>query len=182
LYDENVEFVDDEFMNSLDDGHTEYRARFIESITNDESVYGRIFLKNKLAKGLVKIGPDLSRQSTADNIVISTNTFFGDNDQADRDLTLKLRPRHELVNKANSIGSKLSLDKSVLGAHLRGTDFNISPDFYIDAIEAEMNGQDRPIFVCSDDIGLEDRVASVFDVIRRTDKHYITRNHQNIQA
>tara|TARA_R110000824_G_scaffold388936_1_gene584721 strand:- start:3941 stop:4624 length:684 start_codon:yes stop_codon:yes gene_type:complete len=175
--------VDEDFLRSLDPEHTEYHARFVASVTNDMNLYGRSFLQDRLNDGRVTLNDEPSLTSEFKNIVYSTNTFLGCiptplNKEALRSLVIK----KEIKDKADGIAAALGLDGSVIGAHLRGTDFNRPFSFYEDQIRPFIaSNKDVRIFISSDDAALEDHIAKTFapNIIRRNFKRYVNKRNEN---
>ena len=183
FFDDDIPIVDEDFLRSLEPDHTEYHARFVASVTNDMNLYGRSFLHDTLNDGRVTLNDEPSPTSEFKNIVYSTNTFLGRippslNKEAVRGLMIK----KEIKDKACGIAAALGLDRSVIGAHLRGTDFNRPFSFYEDQIRPFVaSNKNVRIFISSDDSVLEDHIAETFapNIIRRNFKRYVRKNNED---
>jgi len=175
LYDEEITIVDDAFLNNLKDDETRYYIRHQDSADNDLNLYKRGFLTSKQSTS-PEIGQD-PEAPTVKNLVFSSNTFLNEVPldtckERVRQLKIKAHIRESIDTLANQLG----LDKTVLGMHLRGTDFP-PPVGWLEWLGDKIAVEDSKIFVCSDDLGLELRAFSAFlgRVIFREGKKYVSR-------
>ena len=177
LYSDKLTFVDNDFLNSLPKQDTQVFCRFEDSVSNDYNVYKRRFLWDAKDIGIVIGEPSLENET--ENIVCCTNTFLSAISQEDNEAAVKkLQIKEDIVKDADGIASTLGLSKNILGVHLRGTDYNLTPQAYAEMLRSELPSYSFDnIFICSDDEELEVFIESVYPkAIRRKEKIYITRN------
>ena len=174
LYDEEITLVDDAFLYNLKDDETRYYIRHQNSADNDLNLYKRGFLTSKQSTS-PEIGQD-PEAPTVKNLVFSSNTFLNEVPldtckERVRQLKIKAHIRESIDTLANQLG----LDKTVLGMHLRGTDFP-PPVGWLEWLGDKIAVEDSKIFVCSDDLGLERQAYYSFpnNIIIMEGKNYVT--------
>jgi len=178
LYDDDLEFIDESFLLNLNDDETEYLVVYPETVANDASVYGRSFLADKNARGLIQYRKSPPIDSETENILFCTNNFFGDID-ASRECLLNMKIKPSIIEEANLIATELQLDKTVLGVHARGTDFNMSQEQYMWEIKQFNHYR---VFICSDDELLESELyIQTRDCLEKSPiirhKEYVVKNN-----
>jgi hypothetical protein len=118
------------------------------------------------------------RTDPAENIIVYDNNFFGDFDRNDSVSFIKnLKPIDSIQNKIDSFLNTNKLDKSWIGVHARGTDFEnsgISVHTYMNQMEAYRGSN---FFLCSDSKQYEDTIKASFPNVLTFDKNsYVYKN------
>lgn len=175
LYDEEITLVDDTFLSNLNDDETRYYIKHQASADNDLHLYGRGFLVSKRST-CPEIGQDPG-YSSVKNLLFCSNTFLNEVPiEACKERVRQLKIKAYIRESIDTLAKELCLDRSVLGMHLRGTDFP-SPIGWFDWLNAKVT-EDRKIFLCSDDQGLEHQAVTSFpnNVIIREGKKSVIKN------
>jgi len=172
LYSEDIPEVDEDFLFNLPKESTRVFCRFPDGASNDLNIYGRKFLNS-----WGTIGGEPSLDDNTENIVCCTNTFLSCIPREQSIETLKgLQIKESILEKAEKIASTLKLDKSFLGIHMRGTDFNTNPNNYLAALNSVEEDLKEKVFVCSDDATFEQHIIDNYPhAVRRKDKVFMTK-------
>ena len=145
---------------------------------NDQELYNRTFLCDKYNQKILTNNNQALLDSSK-NIVICTNSFiYNVNTEKSIHHLRALKFKQHILNEVNYLVDELSLSKDIIGAHLRGTDFNNPFSFYEEQLKPVVSSNpDVKILISSDDIVLEDYIANVFlaNIIRRVDKIYVNK-------
>jgi hypothetical protein len=178
-YSDKLTFVDDNFLWSLPVENTQVLCLFPDGVSNDYLIYDRTFLwKSREAGNLIYGEPTLDNK--VENVVCCTNTFLSAISQEDNEAALKnLQIKEDIIKDADDIAATLGLSKNILGIHLRGTDYNLSPQHYAEMIGSELPSYSfNNIFICSDDEDYEVWIENLYPMaIRRKGKIYITKEN-----
>jgi len=181
LYSDELLFVDDSFLAALPVINTQIFCRFDDGVTNDYTIYNRNYLWNARAGGRLVIG-EPTVDNEVENLVCCTNTFLSCIPEKDcEEAVRKLQIKRDIIEDANKIALSLGLNKNILGVHLRGTDYNLSPSHYAQMIHSEMPDYSfDSLFFCSDDSTYEEHMDSLFpNSLRRKNKVYITKGNED---
>jgi len=179
LYKDNLNVIEEDFLNNLNDEETEYHSRYIESVDNDFNLYGRSFYKNKLKSGKVKIG-EIVKETNSKNICFFSNTFMRiiPNNLNEKNLRA-LEIVEDCKQSIEYFTKELGLNKNIIGAHVRGTDFDKNVDYYVNKIKSVLEYSNQQVFVSSDDIQYETSLFNIFpdNVIFRKNKKYVKKQN-----
>jgi hypothetical protein len=177
FFENNIPTVNEEFLNSLTSENTEFYCTRADSISNEVSIYNRNFLSNKATDQTLLVNQEPSIHSNYTNIVACTPLFLNcispeKNKKAVQQLVIKKNIKEE----ANRIAIKLGLSKNIIGAHLRGADFNKPFSLYENQIRTVLtNTPSAKIFVSTGDRNLQNHIVQLFsdNIITRPDKVFI---------
>lgn len=179
LYSEDIAVVDDSFLHRLKDCDTRYYIRHKASADNDLNIYGRGFLASKQSTA-----PEIRQDSTSSsvkNLVVCSNTFLNEVPLENSKKRVKgLRIKSHIRESIDVTASELGLDKSVVGMHIRGTDFP-PPSGWKDWLSAKVH-EGNKVFVCSDESTIEDQAYTLFPdnvIILKGKKHVTKSNPSN---
>lgn len=121
----------------------------------------------------------VSSDSTDDVVIITNNFVAGADLSVEKNfLSNVLTPNQEILGKIQQEQQYLNLNKTVVGVHARGTDFNTPTSFYID----QMTQIDTDkFFVCSDSLEVELEIKERFKekIILRNSKEYVSKENPN---
>lgn len=173
LFAEDIEVVDTEFLYSLNNTETRYYIRFQASADNDLNIYGRPFLSSKPSP-IRKIGQDPNAHTTP-NLLVCDNTFLSEVPiEKSQECARNLKIRPEIWDFIQEESQQLNLSKSIVGMHLRGTDFP-TPHGWIGWLKEQVETYNRKVFVCSDDRGMEQQAKNSYPdhVIIRDNKVFV---------
>lgn len=115
-------------------------------------------------------------KETCENIIIFSNQFLnGITREENRHAFQKLIP----ITKINKMVKDfpIKLDKKWIGCHIRGTDFNLSVDYYfLKLFELYKNDSSIRFFICSDSREYEAQLKSSFPTIEFREKiNYVSK-------
>ena len=152
-----------------------------EYIVHDAKLNGNQTLFNLMTKyghkSLANTGQ--INHDTADNIIVYDNNFFAGADaQLAHSFIKQLIPLVEIQHKIGNFLKETALDKSWIGVHARGTDFEsrgISAETYV----KKMNSYpQKKFFVCSDSLEYEQYVTSkIPNSIFNKKQAYVGKSH-----
>jgi hypothetical protein len=181
LYDTEFKFIDDIFLNTLNDSMIEYHVKYEASIVNDNKIYGRTFLFNKHNENKVNLDHTIDFGCDSDIMIMDNNFIHGSTTHEENVTELQnLKFKKSLVDEANKIGDSLGLDDSVVGIHARGTDFIIDISFYVNQINQVLSERgDTKLYIASDDKTLEDTLINQYpnNIIRRVKTNYMEKEY-----
>lgn len=102
------------------------------------------------------------RSDPADNIIVYDNNFFGNYDKnLEKQFLKSLIPLDEITERIETVLKEKCIDKSWVGVHARGTDFEpggVTVNTYINAMRSFK--KDTKFFVCSDSEDYEKEIIS----------------------
>jgi len=180
--DNNISFIDDDFLNSLDDSKTKYYSEFEDGVLNDFNVYHRNFLFNKYKAQKLIVGA-LNFDLDVENICFTSNTFLNFVSlEISKNILKNFKVIDECLEKIEYFKNLLNLDEHIVGAHIRGCDFSISLDYYVNKIQNILsNNKSQKIFICSDDNDFEKSLLTMFsdNIIIRQNKKYVNKKNVN---
>lgn len=180
--DNNISFIDDDFLNSLDDSKTKYYSEFEDGVLNDFNVYHRNFLFNKYKAQKLIVGA-LNFNLDVENICFISNTFLNFVPlEISKNILKNFKVIDECLEKIEYFKNLLNLDEHIVGAHIRGCDFSNSLDYYVNKIQNILsNNKSQKIFICSDDNDFEKSLLIMFpdNIIIRPNKKYVTKKNVN---
>lgn len=183
LYDKEIKRITVEGLEQLNDDNTKYHVKHDATTTNDNSIYGRTFLTNKRGEGKTLVDQPIDFDGPHD-ILIADNFYLNDvSEDENKQSLLSLKFKDKFINKSNELSEELGLNKSVIGVHARGTDFNPDVSFYQNAItNIVTNNNEQKIFICSDDDVLENSLYNMYpnNIIRRVKDNYTVKNNPGI--
>ena len=182
LYTNDMNFISMEELEGLDDENVKYHIKHDATITNDNKIYGRTFLDKKRSQGKAIINKTIDFEGVHD-ILIADNFYLNEisNDKNKKSL-LSLNFKEKFINKSNELSEILGLDKSVIGIHARGTDFNPDVNFYKnEIINIITQNNNQKLFICSDDANLENILYNMYpnNIIHRIKDNYTIKNNPN---
>jgi hypothetical protein len=184
LYDTELNFIDDVFLNTLIDDETEYHTKHHASVINSRDTYGRTFLSNKLDGGKVLINRPINFEGDSDILLLDNNFMSTVTYEENISELQNLKFKEDIINKSNELNSVIGLDKSVVGIHARGTDFNPDINFYVNQINQVLGENiDTKFYISSDDNILEDTLIGRYpnNITRRVKTNYIEKHNENHQ-
>lgn len=181
LYKDKLNVIDEDFLNSLNDQETEYHSRYIESVDNDYNLYHRSFFKNKLNSGKVRIN-EIVKDSDVTNICFYSNTFMRiiPNKLSEKNLR-NLEIVDDCKQSIENFTKELGLNKNIIGAHVRGTDFDKNIEYYVNLIKNTLEYPEQRIFISSDDVQYETALFNIFpnNIFFRKNKKYVKKYNPN---
>lgn len=185
IFEYKIKLIEVDFLESLSEKDTFYYCKYPESITNEINLYQRNFFKKIIGLKLIAHGDEQSILNTnKNNILIFSPTQLKFIDNFDFKFKFEqLKIKKDIISKANEIGENLQLNKNIIGAHLRGADFNKPFSIYLNQItkEIEQNKQCK-IFISSGEKEIEERISQIYphNIIRRNNKNFIKKYNENL--
>lgn len=103
------------------------------------------------------------KDDAQDVIVYHNNLLPTVDEQASYNFLQLLKPVPALQDRIDTFAQALRIDRSVMGVHARGTDFNVGVERYAEKIRAALEKRpDQRFLVCSDDPGYENHLKALF--------------------
>jgi glycosyltransferase involved in cell wall biosynthesis/SAM-dependent methyltransferase len=143
--------------------------------------------KNALAELVRRHGATdwnaVSLEDQAQEVIVYHNSLLPAVDEnGSRGFLQQLRPVPALQSRIEAFAAEHGIDRTVMGVHARGTDFNVGIQRYADKIRTVL--EERPMqrfLVCSDDSEYERQLKEMFSahVIVRTKKDCVRRVDAN---
>lgn len=176
LYKDKLNFIGEDFLNSLNDSVTEYHSKFLDTVENDYNFFGRTFLRNKYQQGRIIIG-DIVNESNVENICLASNTFMEIIPiEISKHNLRKLNIVDDCAYIIEEFIKNNKLDKKVIGVHARGTDFDHNVNEYINKMKSSIEFPEQRFLICSDDEFLEKALINVFpNAIYRKNKNFVNK-------
>lgn len=173
LFENSIPRISSEELSQIDDVSIFGEESFIqtEAIKNKRNV-----LKNLAEKYGLK-GKRLTSYQTKNAILYSCEFQKIPNEL---DFIKNLKPIKPIKKIIDEEINRLSLSKKVIGVHARGTDFFLSPKYYIKQINA-IADKDTTIFLCSDEEAMEEAVKNGVHckVLTRSKKAFAQKQDNN---
>ena len=176
LFDDQIETISLEELEQLDDC-----KMCVEQfdVNRENSEFGVPTLQNLTHKFGASGKNSFSFQDQNKNIVVYNIRFLPNVDLTESyNFLRKLKLKKELQDNIDQVVKDLKLDKSVIGVHARGSDFNVPIQHYITKIEQNLNVNPNQMFYLStEDKNYENIIKDKFknNVLVRDKKHYINR-------
>jgi hypothetical protein len=130
--------------------------------------------------GSKSIDIDRILEDTADNLIVFSNTFLPNISTQDHKEIFQhnLKPKNQIIKKANDIWTTLNLNENFIGVHARGTDFEdsgVNADYYLTRMGYLSN---YSFFVCSDSPYYESYIKEKDgrNVVTRPNKIFVSKN------
>jgi len=155
------------------------------SIINRLSSKYKLFtLKNMVDKGTGVLAPrNYQPDDSEDNLILYCNNFIANtNREFCEEFIQSLRPIKEIQEKIDKESEELNLNKSVIGIHARGTDFNVSVSYYIDKIQDLISAENvEKLFLSTDDSEYEKTICEKFGdkIITRKKRLHLEKVKEN---
>lgn len=145
-------------------------------IQNDANLYNNDTLLNLLRRfGCKTLDQCVHiRNDPAKNIIVYDNNFVGDYDKSlEVEFLKNLQPVPLITEQVESFIQQYHIDKTWIGVHARGTDYEATGTNVHTYIEQMKQYPDRNFFLCSDSKEYEDLIKrNISNVITFTKKEY----------
>jgi hypothetical protein len=146
--------------------------------------FGRIALKNLAMKNSYRNYNSFDYIDKNKNIILYHNDFLSAVDWKDTcEFLFNLKPVQSIQDRINYFRGELALDKNVIGLHARGTDFGVTVEQYIPAVETIIKSYDNPrIFLSTEDLNFEQEFLQRFpnNIVVRKKENYITKHNDDV--
>lgn len=121
------------------------------------------------------------KQDTSKIIIVYSNTYLNGFENNVKQFFNILQLQDEITSKLQQISTNLNINKSVIGVHARGTDFEdggITVDYYINKMKSYP--ENSTFFVCSDSKDYQDKIRQTFkNVLSVDDKIFVNKKNSN---
>lgn len=109
-------------------------------------------------------------------IIVYNNDVFNVNGLDNKEFFKLLQPLDFIQDEIDNFTKFNSIDKNTIGVHVRGTDFNISVEYYINQMHQYKTER---FFVCSDSLEYEEAIKNIFGdrVVFRKKDNYVFKNN-----
>lgn len=143
------------------------------SCAREASLYGRKALSILASKSGTHNTQDY-KENDSTNIVIYEDNFLKNSNLDDAKLFLKsLKPIDTIQKNIDKYTTQLGLDKSIIGAHARGTDFGSSVEYYLALIRKHAK-EGKKIFLSTEDPEYEAKIIATYPNIIYRKKQFYT--------
>ena len=163
LFDNNFEFVREEFVDSIKEStviyiHSLEGVEFASDISSTPLMFD---ICNRFPREHVNFLRGSAVNDQAETLIVFTDNFVGF-EKEDKNFILSLNPNKEILDSIYFHIDKMDLNDQVIGVHARGSDFPVGGvDYYIDKMR-EMDSVDAIFYIASDDPRYVEDILNVF--------------------
>jgi hypothetical protein len=174
LFKNDIEEFDNESIKQLDSVHIYTERPYISHDANLNNLNGLLTLSGRFDVSSLSETSNI-RSNRLNNIITYSNDYLAGYDQAACNNYLKeLTPVDYIKEEVETFCRLHSIDKSFIGVHCRGTDFE-SGGSQLQSYMTHMAAFDGKFFVCSDSLEYEQAIKNTFGdrVVFRQKRSYV---------
>lgn len=178
LFKNDIELFDNDSLSELTSVEIYSERPYIIHDANLNNMRGLLKLSGQYEVKSLTTTPYITKSPDYENIIVYSNDYLaGCPKEYEKEYLKSLQPLDFIQDEINKFCKENEINKSIVGVHARGTDFEDGSDIlgaYIRAIE----GTSGRVFVCSDSLDYEKTLKSRFGdkVIFRKKQTYVSKN------
>jgi hypothetical protein len=186
FFDNDIQIADLDFLNSLKNEDTQFYCKRYDAVINEVKLYNRKFLSEKMKQNVLMIGEqdDFLIKNNYKNILACSPIFLNCiRLKENLNISDYLSIKKDIVNDAYNVINELNINKTIIGAHLRGSDFNKSFSYYENQIlDSLRDNPNAKILISSSEQELENYIKKKFpyNIIIRNNKQFVKKYNSNL--